>query len=83
MTFEYNHSNARVLAIIMSKFNNRLTTSTEQVGGQFVTTYGLSKAYKRFGPASTDAAMKEMGQLHDRECFKPIHKKDLNSTELK
>ena len=27
--------------------------------------------------------MKEMGQLHDRECFKPIHKKDLNSIELK
>ena len=31
--FKYNHFNTCVLAIIMSKLNNRLTPTTEQVGG--------------------------------------------------
>ena len=81
--FLYDHSNARVLVIIISKFNNRLTLMTDQVGGQFVTTYSLNKAYKKFGDKSTKSAKKETAQLHDRECFKPIHKKDLIEIEKK
>ena len=76
-SFEYNHSNARVLAIIISKFNDKLNTKTEQVGGQFVTTYSFNKAHKKFGKQSLNSAIKEMAELHNRECFKPIHKKDL------
>ena len=33
ITFMYDHSTARVLTVIISKFNNRLISTTDQVGG--------------------------------------------------
>ena len=52
-------------------------------GTQCVMTYSLKKGIKKFGDKGKQAALKEMKQLHNRECFKPIHKDTLNPTERK
>ena len=48
-----------------------------------MTTYSLQKGVKEFGEQGKQAALKEMKQLHDIECFKPIHKSELSDIEKK
>ena len=43
----------------------------------------MNKGIKKFGEKGEKAAFKEMKQLHDRVCFKPIDKRTLAATELK
>ena len=45
--------------------------------------YSLKQGIAKFGEAAKQAAMKEMKQLHDRECFMPIDPKTMNITEKK
>ena len=79
----YQPGEASVLAMIMCQFIERMDVQTVQQGSQFVTTYSLQKAIKKFGQEGKSAALKEMKQMHDRKCFKPIRKEDLNSMEKK
>ena len=43
--------------------------------------YILQRGLKKFGDEGKEAAKKEMKQLHDRECFKPILISELTATE--
>ena len=47
----------------------------------FVETYSLKKGLKKFGGEGYKAAYKEMKQLHDRVCFKPINPDEMTSQE--
>ena len=57
---------------MMCQFNERMNSTEVEHGSQFVVTYSLKKGIDTFGDRGKDAALKEMKQLHDRECFKPI-----------
>ena len=46
-------------------------------------TYTLSKALRKWGGRARAAAMKEMKQLHDRDCFGPLDISTLTPTERK
>ena len=45
--------------------------------------YGLKKGFKVFGEKGKEAAIKEMKQLHMRNCFKPLGEKELSSQDKK
>ena len=82
-TLEYDSDEAIVLAVILCQLRDRFQARSIQHGNQFVTTYSLQKGVKKFGDRGKNAALKEMKQLHDRECFRPIHKRQLTAIELK
>ena len=81
---EYNLEEAKVLAMIMCQFNDRMTKQERIVYRlQHIVTYSLQKGIKKFGQRGRDSAYKEMKQLNDRKCFNLIHKLSLNKTEKK
>ncbi|KAG7364548.1 reverse transcriptase RNA-dependent DNA polymerase [Nitzschia inconspicua] len=75
----YDLQDARVIAMIML-YQRDNTYAIEYAN---VTTYSLKTAIKKFGMRATKAAHKEMKQLHDRDCWEPIHPKDLKDIEMK
>eukprot|EP00977_Amphora_coffeiformis_P023701 scaffold13992_cov140-Amphora_coffeaeformis.AAC.1 len=78
---EYHHREAYVMAHIISTIKERLHIATVEHGSQHVVTYSLKKGIDKFKDRGKAAALKEMKQMHDRECFKPIHKHTLSTTE--
>eukprot|EP00977_Amphora_coffeiformis_P022931 scaffold11877_cov125-Amphora_coffeaeformis.AAC.1 len=78
---EYHHREAYVMAHIISTIKERLHIATVEHGSQHVVTYSLKKGIEKFKDRGKAAALKEMKQMHDRECFKPIHKHTLSATE--
>ena len=80
-TFEYSSEEASVLVMILCTINERAVAEVSKVGAQFVVTYSLKQGIKKFGERGRAAARKEMKQLHDRTCFRPVHKSTLNATE--
>jgi len=81
--FEYTATEARVLAMIMLQLEERLDVSSMESGSQFLVTYSLKKGIEKFGEQGRASALKEMKQLHDRECFQPIRAETLNKEESK
>ena len=49
----------------------------------FIETFSLKTGVKKFGSKGTAAAMKEMGQLHNRGSFKPIRWSEMSPGERK
>ena len=49
----------------------------------FVETFTLKQGLKKFGKKGHDAAHKEMKQLHDRVCFRPINPNNMTPSERK
>ena len=43
--------------------------------------YMLEKGLKKFGTEGIKSTEKEIGQLHDRNCFRPVHIKDMTQNE--
>ena len=43
--------------------------------------YMLEKGLKKFGDKGIESTKKEIGQLHDRKLFRPVHVKDITSNE--
>lgn len=83
-TREYTIQMAHVICRIIDEFNNKHVTEIDaKHGTQFVQTYSLSKAIKLYGDRATEAAKKEMRQLHNRIAFRPVHPEDLTKEELK
>ena len=82
-SMEYSSREARVLATIMCQFNERMSRKVTKHGDQFVVTYSLKKGIQKFGERGRASAFKEVKQLHDRECFRPIHRNSMNETEKK
>jgi hypothetical protein len=77
----YTTSEAMVLVHIMSDFNERLSITTTVHGSSFVTKHGLKKGLQLFRDRGKQATIQEMQQVHDRQCFQPIHKDTLSTTE--
>ena len=79
----YNHGEASVLATIITTFNESMEHTVEEQGQQYVVTYSLKAGINKFGEQAKASAHKEMKQLHDRSCFRPVHKHLLNKSERK
>jgi hypothetical protein len=58
-----------------------MDTSKIAYENQFVVTYSLIKGIKEFGDHGRSSVLKEMRQLHERECFKPINIETLTPVE--
>ena len=74
----YNHDEARVLVTVITTFNEHMDHIVEEHGQQHVVTYSLKADINKFGNQAKTLAHKEMKQLHDRSCFRPVHKCLLN-----
>ena len=72
---EYTNNNARVIAYVMSRMTNKLTQNN-----QFMH-YSLIKGTKNFGEKATEAAFKEIKQLHNRTVFEPVKSAELTDQE--
>ena len=70
----YNHDEARVLATVITTFYECMEHVVEEHGQQHVVIYSLKAAINKFGDQAKPSAHKEMKQLHDRSCFRPVHK---------
>ena len=81
---KYTVSEAHVIAMIMCRFNESMEIK-EMIahGQQHVITYTLKKGLQKFGDKAKASADKEMQQMINRKCFKPIHKAELNAIERK
>ena len=77
----YNHDEARVLATVITPFNEHMKHIVEKHGQQHVVTYSLKAGINKLGDQVKASAHKEMKQLHSRSCFKPVHKHSINKTK--
>ena len=77
----YNHDEARVLATVITTFNEHMVCAVEEQRQQYVVTYSLKAGINKFGEQARVSAHKEMKQLHNRSCFRPVHKCLLNESE--
>ena len=80
---EYDSSTAKVLAMILCHLRDTRRTGKVSRSVQFATTYTLKQAMKRWGKQADTAAMKEMQQLLDQECWKPIQRDTITPAEQK
>ena len=70
----YNHDEARVLVTVITIFTECMECIVEEHGQQHVVTYSLKEGINKFGNQAKASAHKEMKQLHNRSCFRPVHK---------
>ena len=77
-----NHDEARVLATVITTFNEHMECTVEEQGQQYIVTYSLKAGINKYGIQTKASAHKEMKQLHDRSCFRPVHKCLLNKSEI-
>ena len=77
----YNHDEARVLATVISTFNEHMECTVEEQGQQYVVMYRLKAGINKFGKLAKASAHKEMKQQHDRSCFRLVHKHSLNKSK--
>ena len=79
---EYDTDIAKVAAMYMDSLNET-SIQAEETGKSFLETYNLRKGIQKFGERGRKAAHKEMKQLHDRVCFRPINPGTMTETERK
>jgi hypothetical protein len=79
----YDHQEAKILAMIMTTIHERVHNPQSIKGQQFLQTYSLMKAVKKFGNKGKEAALDEMKQLHDRVVFEPISVEEMTPLERK
>jgi Reverse transcriptase (RNA-dependent DNA polymerase) len=72
---------AQVFATVVMIIRERGTATKVKHGHQFVETYSLKRAINKFGEDAKQAAQGEMQQLQDRDCFRPISKRELTALE--
>ena len=77
MDMEYDTYEATVIARNMNDLNQKITIQ----GACFVQQYILKKGLEKFGEEGKKAAMKELDQLHKRNCFTPILVKHMTREE--
>ena len=63
----------------MSEMNARATSQEACFGQQYL----LKKGLEKFGERGTKSNEKELRQLHDRTCFRPISIAGMNTDEKK
>ena len=70
---EYVPKEAKVVAKLITSINDNVTqTGVTRVKAIFGLQYVIQKGLKEFGEAAKIGAMKELDQLHKRNCFSPI-----------
>ena len=69
----YNHDEARVLATVITTFNEHMECVVEEHGQQHVVTYSFKAGINKFDDQPKASAHKEMKQLHNRSCFRLVH----------
>jgi hypothetical protein len=76
----YTEGQALLIAHLMVEMDYKAAN----VGGaaHFAQQYILQKGLKKFGQKGSDAATKELKQLHDRVCFEPISVADMSQSEI-
>ena len=77
----YNYDEARVLATVITTFNECMECIVEEHGQQHVDAYSLNAGINKFGNQAKASAHKEMKQLHDQSCFRSGHKCPLNMSK--
>jgi hypothetical protein len=82
-TEEYSGENVPVIAMIKCHINEKMAAMSGEEAYGFIQTYSLKAGLKKFGEKGSDAATKEMKQLHDRKVFKPIMTSELTTQERK
>ena len=75
--WEYEPQDAMVIARLIQDINTKVDADEKCFGQQYI----LQKGLKKFGEKGTQAAKKEMGQLHDRTCFGPLDISELTPDE--
>ena len=74
---EYNPQLAMVIARCMADINGKVTVH----GASYAQQYILQKGLKKFKKRGSDAAIKELDQLHKRNCFTPVEIASLTKEE--
>ena len=74
---EYTEKTVKMIAQSMDAIGHGVM----EKGVSFAQQYFLKKGLNKFGEKGKDAAIKELDQLYQRNCFEPILVKDLNSRE--
>ena len=74
---EYNPQLAMVIARCMADINGKVTAH----GASYAQQYILQKGLKKFKERGSDAAIKELDQLHKRNCFTPVEIASLTKEE--
>ena len=80
---EYDEQMALVIANIMCHIRDQVVPNKVNSGVHNVTTYTLKQGINKWGQKVSDLAMKEMKQLIDRDCWKPIHVNTISKSECK
>ena len=78
-TIEYTADIAGVAARYIHDMNEMAMMQGVSLGQQYI----LQKGLKVFGERGKEAGRKEIGQLHDRQCFNPILVSELSEKEKK
>ena len=81
-TIPYDSVRATVAAMAIHKLSLMQAKASKQ-GVSLVETYSLTKGLKKFGKRAEQSATKEMKQLHDRVCFRPINPSEMTTDERK
>ncbi len=85
MTYEVNHlitqTNVNHVQVYEPSEAPILATIVHQFA--FAETFSLNKGLKKFGEKGENAAFQEVEQLHQRNCWKPIHPNDLSPEQRK
>ena len=79
---QYDVDMAKIAALYIDSMNE-ISLQAQETGASFVETYNLRKGLIKFGDRGRKAAYKEMQQLHDRVCFRPIDPSTMTETERK
>ena len=80
LTLDYDEDDAIVLARAMTQMKDMVLINTTQ-GLTMVMTYSLQQALKKFGKKAEQAGFKEVKQMHDQVCFRPILIEELTEEE--
>ena len=80
-TTEYSMEEGIVMARIIGDMRSKV--ADKNVSVSFAQQYLLKKGLIKFGEAGRDGAVKEMTQLHQRECFTPISVANMTASEKK
>ena len=76
---EHSCNFAMLTARTMDKFNQRTTMH----GASFAQQCVLKKGLQKFGKKGTTASVKEINQLHHRNCFTPVGINEMTQQERK
>jgi signal recognition particle GTPase len=69
---EYDLQEAKMFAMVILHIREKIKTRRQKIEVQHIITYSLNKGLKKFGPREEEAAVKEMQQMIDWDCYQSI-----------